>query len=76
MPRHVKRATVSTFLAETPTFPANRSSKRLERSVGIMNTGITDPELRKKKLNAECPGERFTSGGGAVLSLAGAIGRE
>lgn len=26
------------------------------RSVGFMNAGIADPELRKKKLNAECFG--------------------
>ena len=30
---------------------------QVARSVGIMNTGITDPEVRKKKLNAEHLGQ-------------------
>ena len=29
------------------------------RSVGIMNSGITDPEVRKKKLNAELANGRL-----------------
>jgi hypothetical protein len=31
------------------------------RSIGFMNAGISDPEVRKKKLNAEPPGSIILS---------------
>ena len=40
-----------------PTFL--RGLGRTARSVGVMNSGISDPEVRKKKLNAEQLGDEF-----------------
>ncbi|CAJ1461526.1 unnamed protein product [Effrenium voratum] len=41
------------------------------RSVGIMNTGITDPEVRKKKLNAELANGRL-----AMMAIIGMFFQE
>ena len=40
--------------ALAPPFVRRKSSP--SRSVGVMNSGISDPEIRKKKLNAELLG--------------------
>ena len=52
--QNLKRATpkqISSLVVSI--FARWRSGRWCRRSLGVMNSGISDPELRKKKLNAE-----------------------